>query len=316
MLAGGVEPEELRAHLAAHYGFRAHTLYALDQDVTLLRRDDGPSWVARVFGPQRPRAAVEGDAEILRWLEHAGFPAERRAAEDAVSSLGDHAVLVTEAVGAVPRARRRQAIRDAGGVARLGELLAQLSQLTPADGAPQRAGGAWHHATDGHPRAEIERAAEWLQQAQAEAPARELGRFDTLHEELGALDDGDGLPQVFIHPDFMMANVVATADAGMVLVDWAGSGVGPRAWALAFMLWAEAARDPRRAAHALAGYRRRVTLEPDELARLAGMLRARPLIFDIWRLRQRGLSAADAVRNAIEGRQLAGAIAAGAGTRR
>lgn len=316
MAAGGVEPEELRAHLAQHYGFRAHTVYALDQDVTLLRRDDGPSWVARVFGPQRPRATVEGDAEILRWLEHAGFPAERCAVEEPVSSLGDCSVLVTEAVSSVPRAQRRQAIKDAGGIARLAELLAELSRLTPAAGAPQRPGGAWHHAADGHPRAEIERAAEWLKEAQAQAPAHELGRFDTLYEELEALDDGDGLPQTFIHPDFVMVNVVATADPGMVLVDWAGAGVGPRAWPLAFLLWAEAAKDPRRAALALAGYRRRVALEPEEVARLAGMLRARPLIFDIWRLRHRGLSAADAVRNTIEGRQLAGAIAARAGTRR
>lgn len=84
-----VEPEELRAHLAQHYGFHACILYTLDQDVTLLRRNDGPSWVARVFGPQRSRAVVEGDAEILRWLQEVGYPAERCATEDPVSSLGD-----------------------------------------------------------------------------------------------------------------------------------------------------------------------------------------------------------------------------------
>lgn len=72
-----IAAEDLRGHLAQHYGFHAHTLYTLDQDVTLLRRDHGPSWVARVFGPGRTRARVEGDAEILRWLEDAGFPAER-----------------------------------------------------------------------------------------------------------------------------------------------------------------------------------------------------------------------------------------------
>ncbi|MGH2860868.1 MAG: hypothetical protein ACRDLT_05080 [Solirubrobacteraceae bacterium] len=36
--------------------------------MVLLRRDDGPSWVARVFGPQRSRSVVEGDAAVLRWL--------------------------------------------------------------------------------------------------------------------------------------------------------------------------------------------------------------------------------------------------------
>lgn len=310
VLDGQVEAEELRAHLAKQYGFRAHTLYTLDQGVTLLRRDDGPSWVARVFAPQRPRAAVAGDAEILRWLEGAGFPAERCALEDPVSSLGDCSVLVTEAVSAVPRTRRRQAIKDAGGIARLGELLAELSQLAPADGAPQRPGGAWHHAAEGHPRAELERAAEWLEEAQAEAPARELGQFDAIYDELESLDDGDGLPQAFIHPDFVMANVVATAEPGMALVDWAGSGVGPRAWALAFLLWAEAAKDPRRAALALSGYRRRVTLEPEELERLAGMLRARPLVLSIWRLRHGARTAAATADDALEVRRLADTLAA------
>ena len=66
-----MEAEELRSHLAERYGFRAHTLFTFDQDVMLLRRDDGPSWVARTFGPQRPRAAVEGDAAVLRWLASA-----------------------------------------------------------------------------------------------------------------------------------------------------------------------------------------------------------------------------------------------------
>ncbi|MDE3133706.1 MAG: hypothetical protein KGL15_06550 [Acidobacteriota bacterium] len=57
---GEIEGEELRAHLAQRYGFRARTLYTLDQGVTLLRRDDGPSWVARVFN-ERPAAAVAGE---------------------------------------------------------------------------------------------------------------------------------------------------------------------------------------------------------------------------------------------------------------
>ena len=45
------EAEELLAHLAERYGFRAQTLFSFDQDVVLLRREDGPNWVVRVFGP-------------------------------------------------------------------------------------------------------------------------------------------------------------------------------------------------------------------------------------------------------------------------
>lgn len=303
------EAEEVRAHLAECYGFRAHTLYTLDQDVILLRRDAGPSWVARVFGPQRSPEAVAGDADVLRWLEAEGYPAERCADAEPVSRLGESSVLVTEGVRSVPRAERRPAIKDAGGIRRLGEMLAELAQLDPPPGAPQRAGGAWHHAADGHPAAEIAQAAEWLEEAESDAPARELGHFEALYEALESLDDGDGLPQAFIHPDFVLANVVATADPAMVLVDWAGAGVGPRAWALAFLLWAEAAKDPRRAALALAGYGRRIELQPEEVDRLAGMLRARPLIFDIWRLRHGAKTASAAAEDALERRRLADLLA-------
>jgi Ser/Thr protein kinase RdoA (MazF antagonist) len=112
------------------------------------------------------------------------------------------------------------------------------------------------------------------------------------------------------HPDFVLANVVATREPSMVLVDWAGSGRGPRLWSLAFLLWAEGSKDLRRVDLALHGYTRRVTLEPEELDRLAAAITARPLVLDIWRLRNRGLGAADAVRNAAENAELARAIAA------
>ena len=60
------DAEVLRSHLAERYGFRAPTLYKLDQDVVLLRRDEGPNWVARVFPAERPLAAVEDAADARR----------------------------------------------------------------------------------------------------------------------------------------------------------------------------------------------------------------------------------------------------------
>jgi Ser/Thr protein kinase RdoA (MazF antagonist) len=302
------EPEELRSHLAARYGFRAHTLFSFDQDVILLRRDDGPSWVARVFGPQRPLAAVEGDAAVLRWLAEHDYPAERCATADPVSSLGDSTVLVTEAVATVPRAERRQTIKDAGGIRGLGELLGRLHTL-PLDGAPTRAGGGWHHMVDGSPADELAAAGEWLEQAEAEASFRDVAFFGELADALESADGCEGLPETFTHPDFVLVNVVATPGPGMVLVDWAGSGRGPRLSSLAFLLWAEGAKDMRRVDLALSGYRKCVTLEREELARLEAAITARPLALDIWRLRHRGLSAADAAQSAANHRRLAGAIA-------
>jgi Ser/Thr protein kinase RdoA (MazF antagonist) len=304
------EPEELVAHVAERHGFRAQTLFTLDQDVVLLRRDDGPNWVARIFPPQRPLARVQGDAEILDWLAAQDYPAERCAVADPVSELGGCGVLVTEAVGAVPRAQRREAIKDAGGIRGLGSLLGRLHTLPAARGAPARGGGAWHHMVDGTPADELATASSWLEQAEADAPARDLAHFGALSDALDRADACEGLPQALIHPDFVLANVVATPEPSMVLVDWAGAGRGPRLWSLAFLLWAEGFKDLRRVDLAVAGYRRHVQLEPEELERLEAAVGARPLVFDIWRLRNHGLGASDAAQSVERTRELARAIAA------
>lgn len=108
-----------------------------------------------------------------------------------------------------------------------------------------------------------------------------IARRRPLRAEVTALDAAEGLPEGLIHPDFVLANVVATP-GGMVLVDWAGAGRGPRLWSLAFLLYAEAAKEPRRAGAVLLGYREHVTLEAEELDRLAAVARARPLILRAW----------------------------------
>jgi Ser/Thr protein kinase RdoA (MazF antagonist) len=300
--------EELRAHLADRYGIRVSAMLTLDQDVILMRRSDGPNWVARIIPAQRPLAEVEGDAEILRWLEREGYPAERCAHEEPVSKFRDQAVLVTEAVGGVRPAERRKAIKDAGGIAGLGELLARLTLLDVPAGVPSRPGGAWHHLACGAPSAELAAAALLVEEAEERASARELGFFGSIAAELESLDDGQGLPEAFIHPDFVLANVVATSAPAMVLVDWAGAGVGPRVWPLAFLLWAEAAKDPRRAALALSGFYRLVKLEPEEVSRLGNLMRVRPLIFDLWRLRDGNKSAAAVVEDALETRRIVDGI--------
>ena len=64
----------LRAHLEAAYGISVKGVRELDVGVARVARSDGPDWVARVFAPERPLAAAEGDAEILGFLEDAEFP--------------------------------------------------------------------------------------------------------------------------------------------------------------------------------------------------------------------------------------------------
>jgi Ser/Thr protein kinase RdoA (MazF antagonist) len=301
--------EEIRAHLSGRYEFRAHSVLNLDQDVWLLRRDSGPSWVARVF-PAGRRAAVEGDVEILRWLASQDYPAERCATEDPVSELEDgRVVLVTEAVPFVPRAQRRSAIKDAGGIRGLGALMGRLHTLPEGSGALARPGGAWHHLALGGPGDELEAMREMLEEVRSRASARDLAALDVVEDELDRIDDCSGLPEALIHPDFVLANVVATPEPAMVLVDWAGAGRGPRLWSLAFFLWAEGAKDLRRVELALAGYGRHVQLTGEELSRIEAVVPARHLVFAIWRLYHHGAAAADAGEGTEQTRRLATQIA-------
>jgi hypothetical protein len=76
-------------------------------------------------------------------------------------------------------------------------------------------------------------------------PEAERDAYAALRAEIEALDTAAGLPAALTHPDFVLANVVATPES-MVLVDWAGAGWGPRVWSLAFLLYAEGAKDLRR----------------------------------------------------------------------
>jgi Ser/Thr protein kinase RdoA (MazF antagonist) len=294
--------DDLRNHLADHYGFRAQFVFAFEDDVILMRDGAGRRWIVRAFPAERPLASVQGDAAILRWLAQRSFPAERVACAEPVSVMSGQPVLVTEAVRAVPRVRRRQTIKDAGGIRGLGALTGRLATLELESDTVMRPGGAWHHMTDGFPAAELEVAGRWLEAAQAVAGVRELPHFGVLADALEAVDAGDGLPEALIHPDPVLANVVAAEDGDMVLVDWAGAGRGPRLWSLAFLLWAEGAKDLRRVDLAVAGVRRHLQLETAELERLPAMIGARPLVFDVWRLHHRGVAVADAA-SAWQGRR-------------
>ncbi|MGD0704297.1 MAG: hypothetical protein ABSA02_30975 [Trebonia sp.] len=304
----GKPAERLRSHLQTQYGIDVTAMTDLDIGVWRVGRADGPDWVARWFPARRPAEAVAGDAEILRYLADSDFPAERCAAAEPVSTLDGRAVLVTEWADPVPRERRREAIRGAGGLARLGALLGRLHTLPPGGGACQRPGGAWHHLADGQPAAEVAAASRMLTDYAHLVPDGERAAYEALRAEVQALDAADGLPEAFTHPDFVLANVVATPDA-MVLVDWAGAGRGPRVWSLAFLLYAEGAKDLRRVDVVLAGYRRRVTLTGEELARLANIARARPLALSVWSVCAGRITPTAALAHATEVKTLAEAVA-------
>ncbi len=257
----------LAAHLAGTYDISVSGIGTLDSGVFRVDRSDGPSWVARVFPPARALEGVEGDAAILRALERAGFPAERCAHPNATSIFEEQGVLVSEFVEPAP------ALRPGRTAAILGALLGRL-HANPGSGL--REGGAWHHLSFvGGPREEIAAARGRLEDAQSRVGLRELDDYHRVCDAVEQLDDCHDLPHAFVHPDFVSANAIPTADERLVIVDWTGAGRGPRLWSLGFLLWACGHRSPRLLDAAVSRYRRHVTLEPDELARLAGAIRAR-----------------------------------------
>jgi aminoglycoside phosphotransferase (APT) family kinase protein len=258
----------LAGHLTDCYGIRVTGLAELD---TCVYRVDGPNWVARVFPETRSLGDVHGDAEILRKLEDGGFPAERRAHDEPVSEFAGRAVLVTNFVEGVP------ADKPGRTFAYLGAL---LGRLHARDGAELRPGGAWHHLASGTPADEI-------------AAAIALLDDHRLIAEVCELDDCADLPHAFVHPDFVPANAITTAEGNVVIVDWAGSGRGPRLWSLGFLLWAAGMRSPKLLDIVVTRYRRHVTLEPGELERLAGAIKARPLLIDCWSVAHGRKSAAE-----------------------
>ncbi|MGH9045523.1 MAG: hypothetical protein ACRDVP_11990 [Acidimicrobiales bacterium] len=94
-------PERLLSHLRDHYGIDAVAASKLSVHKTYvfrIDRTDGDPWVARAFPPARPRAGIEGDAAIVRFLEQHDYPAERRAVDEPVSGLDGSSVLVTRFV--------------------------------------------------------------------------------------------------------------------------------------------------------------------------------------------------------------------------
>jgi Ser/Thr protein kinase RdoA (MazF antagonist) len=297
--------EDLARHLEERYGAPVTGVEALDVGVFRVGLDGGPKWVARVFPVARALADVEGDAELLRLLERRGFPAERCAHPEPVSSLDGHGVLVTEFVesGAPLRPGRPAAI--------LGVLLGRL-HANPGTGL--RAGGAWHHLSlVGGPREEVAAAGELLEEALPRVGVRELSLYHHLRDEVDTVDDCQDLPHAFVHPDFVPANPIPTPDEHLVILDWAGAGRGPRLWSLGFLLWAAGSRSMRLVGVAASRYRRHVTLEPEELARLEGAIRARPLMLECWAFCAGRRQLSDAVQRVSDATALAQRIAATAG---
>jgi Ser/Thr protein kinase RdoA (MazF antagonist) len=287
--------DDLGRHLEGRYGVEVADLAPLDRGVFRVDRRDGSRWLARVFPAERPLVSVEEDAAILRALERAGFPAERCADPEPVSEFLGQGVLVTGFL------ENHGPLRPGRVAAILGVLLGRLHTHPATDLRP---GGAWHHLSFvGGPREEIAAAAQLLDDHLPEVAVRELPLFDQLRDEVARLDDCHDLPHAFVHPDFVPANAISTADEKLAIVDWTGAGRGPRLWSIGFLLWAAGARSPRLVDLVVSRYRRSIELEPAELDRLEGAIRGRPVMLEVWALcagRRELAAAVDQVERAGE----------------
>lgn len=276
--------DDLGPHLERRYGIRVSSVTQLDSGVFRVDRNDGPSWIARVFPPERRLDAVEGDAAVLRFLEEHDFPSERCAHADAVSALDERGVLVTTHVDGGPADDSARTAHE------LGALLGRLQTLPPASGAAAREAGSLHHWSEngGGPREDLVAAASWLAEIEDRVSPPHRAAYDSLRDAVAGADALADLPRAFVHADFQVGNAIAETGAGLVVIDWSGAGTGPRIAALATLLFIAVegfhGHSPRAAAidrvdAVIAGYRTHIELDRDEQARLASALRRLPLVF-------------------------------------
>ncbi|MEU8223938.1 phosphotransferase [Kribbella sp. NPDC048915] len=273
--------DRLVAHLRGHYGIDAVAATKLSVHKTYvfrIDRTDGPPWMARAFPPARPRSDVEGDAAVLRFLARHDYPAERLAADDAVSDFDGSAVLVTEYI-------EHQPLPAEKGFAIMADLLGRLHAL-PSDDSVSRPGGASGEDARrmGTPRQDLLAGLAFLDVVDTKVAAADRERFQQLRDQVRSADDGDGLPEALLHGNLLHApDHAVIGPNGPAAINWKASGRGPRLSDLAYLLWGTGNWAPTRSTNTerveavVAAYRKHVELTDEELDRLEGVMFIRPL---------------------------------------
>jgi Ser/Thr protein kinase RdoA (MazF antagonist) len=281
--------EHLLEHVRDHYCIDAVAATKVSQHKTYvfqIDRADGDPWIARAFPPARPRSGVEGDAAILRFLEQQDFPAERLAADDAVSDFAGSTVLVTRFIEHTPFPTVAEKL------AAMGDLLGRLHSLPP-DASVQRPGGASGEdpSREGSPRQDLMAALAFLDAVDTKVPAADRERFERIRELTLVADDGSGLPEALLHGNLLHnPDHALLTEQGAVAINWKSAGLGPRLADFAWLMWGTW-RDPALVEAAVSGYRRHVDLTDEELDRLEGVMYLRPLYLAAFVMR----------RNIVEG---------------
>ena len=281
--------ERLVAHLRDRYGIEAVAATKTSQHhdhVFRIDRRDGDPWIARAFSPARPRAGVEGDAAILRFLERHDYPAERLAAEDAVTVCDDSTVLVTRFI---PGAPLPMAVGQEGSekFAIMGDLLGRLHTL-PFEASVSRPGGASGDdpSREGSPRQDLLAALAFLDAVDTKVAADQRERFERLRDRVRSADDGHGLPEALLHGNLLHApDHVIAGEHGPVAINWKSAGRGPRLADFAWLMWGTWGNADW-INLAVGAYRRHVELTDEELERLEPVMYIRPLYLGCFSYRR------------------------------
>ncbi|GAM83800.1 hypothetical protein ANO11243_017900 [Dothideomycetidae sp. 11243] len=273
----------LRAHIEAAYGGQVTQITALDKGVFRIDLSSSEAQVARVFRLQRAGhiSAAKSSAAVLSYLQQIGFPAERLASHNSVTKFHGGEVLTTHFVpGKIPEPSPETSRK-------MGELLGRLHTLeVPSE--ISWSGGAWHHLiAQGGSHDEILAALTVLERARTGASEDQISAIARLEAALEAVDDLTGLPTALVHPDFALVNMIESANGGLVPVDWTGSGVGPRLFSLATLLYPASMRGYEMLEAAIAGYTAHITLTKAEVSHLGKALMLRQLTIPCWEIAYR-----------------------------
>lgn len=300
--------KQLPAHLEATYKVGVKKMAPLEpwgpEGAQRVDLENGESWVARPHGPQRPVEEVHGDAEILRFLEHHDFPAERLADAEPVSRLGPASVIVTKLLPG----RNCRDDADRATIHGIARMLGQLHTLPAVDGAVSRPAGGWHHLSQagGGREEDVRILLPLIADAGQRLPDSEQTACKELAIEVESIDLCRELPHCLINVDFGGPNIIKWRDQ-LSAIDWTGAGRGPRIHSLP--IFGLGSRNPRLVDVLVAGYRHYVTLEPEELDRLPGAIVAHWLVLQAWGVAFRGALPSNVLQSLAREREVAQLVA-------
>jgi thiamine kinase-like enzyme len=222
-----------------------------EKDVFHVRRSLAPDWIARMYrvtAPAPSRDRVLTLANLLVYLEHHQYPAERvvRTVSSALTTQSEQwHILVTTYLGSslqawqpastdgaaptpTPAARMNN---DPQLLFHIGALLGQLHALDATGPTAELMIGPGLQAA-----AELAWASDQLAQLQPRVPTHLQDEYAHLTTRIQQVRRFDACPQTIIHGDCHFGNVVGTPTHSYSFVDWEAAGRGAAVTDLGLLL--------------------------------------------------------------------------------